>query len=50
MYQRAHKLFSIFCALRLKLIDLSGVKAIADEEKPWTITDIMDKMVDCCKE
>lgn len=50
MYQRAYKLFSIFWALRLKLIDLSGVKAIADEEKPWTITDIMSKMVDCCKE
>jgi hypothetical protein len=50
MYGRAHKLFSIFWALRLKLIDLSEVRGIAEEEKPWTLTDIMDKMVDCCKE
>ena len=50
MYERAHKLFSIFWALRLKLIDLSGVKALADEEKPWTLKDITNRLVDCCKE
>jgi len=32
------------------LIDTTELKKIASEEKPWTLTDIMNKLVDCCDE
>lgn len=50
MFARAHKTYSIFWALRLKLIDTSGFKTMAAGEKPWTFQDIVDKLVDCCDE
>ncbi|MDI6820720.1 MAG: hypothetical protein QMD65_00890 [Patescibacteria group bacterium] len=58
MFERAHKTYSMFWALRLKLIDISGFKKIAASEsiqdaqdkKPWTLQDIVDKLVDCCDE
>ena len=47
----ASKLFSIFWALRLKLIDLPDLKqAAADNKAPWSLEDIMNKLVDCCDE
>ena len=49
-FDYAHKIFSIFWALRLKLVDVSGLKAMAAEEKPWSLEKIMDKLVDCCDE
>lgn len=45
-----HKLSSLFWALRLKLIDAVGLKKVAASEKPWTLQDIVDKLVDCCDE
>jgi hypothetical protein len=45
-----HKLFSLFWALRLKLIDTRAFKEVAASEKPWTLQDIVDKLVDCCDE
>ncbi|MEK7574537.1 MAG: hypothetical protein AAB514_03350 [Patescibacteria group bacterium] len=50
MYDRAYKMYSIFWALRLKLIDTSGFKKIAANDQPWTFEDIVNKMVDCCDE
>lgn len=51
MYEKAHELFSIFWALRLKLLTLPEVaKSTGEEDGPMTLKDIMNKMVDCCKE
>lgn len=50
MYARGYKMYSTFWALRLKLIDTSGFKKIAAEDKPWTYQNIVEKLVDCCDE
>src|SRR3989344_3890567 len=50
IYGKANEIYSLFWALRLKLIDTTELKKIASEEKPWTLTDIMNKLVDCCDE
>ncbi|MCR4328267.1 MAG: hypothetical protein NUV53_01990 [Patescibacteria group bacterium] len=54
MFDRAYKTYSMFWALRLKLIDASRFKEITKEEsargKAWTFSDIVDKLVDCCDE
>lgn len=50
MFERAYKMYSVFWALRLKLIDVSGFKKVAASEKPWSFEDIVNKMVDCCDE
>ncbi|MBI2514839.1 hypothetical protein HYV91_01455 [Candidatus Wolfebacteria bacterium] len=50
MFDRAYKIYSLFWALRLKLIDTAGLKKTAAEEKPWTLEDIVNKLVDCCDE
>ena len=49
-FDRAYRVYSMFWALRLKLIDMSGLKAVAGEEKPWSIDDITSKLVNCCDE
>ncbi|OGZ33321.1 MAG: hypothetical protein A3I88_00165 [Candidatus Portnoybacteria bacterium RIFCSPLOWO2_12_FULL_39_9] len=50
MFDRAFRAYSMFWALRLKLIDIKEFKKIASEEKPWTLRDIVNKLVDCCDE
>lgn len=50
LFDQAYKLWSIFWGLRLNLINVSDLKQIAEEEKPWTLREIMDKLVDCCDE
>ena len=60
MFKKAYEIYSFFWALRLKLIDLSSVKKIEDNQlnihdksnsaKPMTKEDIISKLVDCCKE
>lgn len=50
MFERAYKLYSLFFALRLKLIDTKGIKEMAASEKPWTLQDIVNKLVNCCDE
>ena len=50
MFNRAYQMYSMFWALRFKLIDVSGFKKISSEEKPWTFKDIVNKLVDCCNE
>ncbi len=56
----AYKIYNLFWALRLKLIDLSSVKKIDDGKlnihddsktsRPWKVEDIMNKLVNCCDE
>lgn len=50
VFSRANQMFTLFWALRLKLVDVSELKQQADNEKPWTLKDIVDKLVDCCDE
>ncbi|MEK7178490.1 MAG: hypothetical protein AAB721_02440 [Patescibacteria group bacterium] len=50
IYSKAHEIYSLFWALRLKLIDTAGLKTMAAKEQPWTMKDILDKLVDCCDE
>lgn len=59
-FQKAYEVYSLFWALRLKLIDVSAVKQItngqinvhdtSDSDKPMTREDLISKLVDCCKE
>ncbi len=49
-FDYAYRIYSLFWALRLKLVDTKGLKKVAAEEKPWTIQDIVSKLVDCCDE
>ena len=50
MFMEGYKMFTMFFALRLKIIDVSSLKKIDDENKPMNMQDIMSKLVDCCKE
>ncbi|MDP3985854.1 MAG: hypothetical protein Q8P77_00245 [Candidatus Veblenbacteria bacterium] len=60
MFDRAYEVYSLFWALRLKLIDLSGVKKVGVQQLnihdagktaiPWSKEDIVSKLVDCCNE
>lgn len=50
MFERARKTYSLFWGLRLKLIDTAGFKQVAAADKPWTLQDIVNKLVDCCDE
>jgi len=49
-FDYAYKIYSLFWGLRLKLINISDFKEIANSEKPWTLQDIVNKLVDCCDE
>lgn len=50
VFNRGHKLWTIFWALRLKLINTAGLKKVTDKQGGWTMQDIMNKLVDCCDE
>ena len=60
LFDRAYEVYSLFWALRLKLVDLSGVKKVGVNQlnthragtmsAPWTKEDIVSKLVDCCNE
>ena len=60
MFDKAYHVYSMFWALRLKLIDLGNVKKIDDDKlnvhdndgmkKPWVVEDIVEKLVNCCDE
>lgn len=49
-FDSAYKVYSLFWAVRLRLIDLSNVHKKEEEAKPMTYEDIVGKLVDCCKE
>ena len=50
IFEKAYRMYSMFWALRLKLVDVTGFKKIAAKEKPWSFEDIVGKLVDCCDE
>jgi hypothetical protein len=64
MFYRAYKTYSIFWALRLKLISAqNGAEILSNskeekktgnndsgDSKQWTVEDITTKLADCCKE
>jgi len=50
MFDRAYKTYSLFWALRLKLVDVSGLKKDMKEKKAMTYEDIVSSLVDCCDE
>ena len=59
MFRKSYEIFSLFWALRLKLLTLEGVKSIPSEslsanlpdvKSPWVLSDIVTQLVDCCKE
>ena len=60
MFKKAYEIYSLFWALRLKLIDVAGIKKIkgnqlnvhdkSGSDKPMTKEELLSKLVDCCKE
>ena len=50
MFGRAYQLYSLFWAVRLKLVDADKFKSIAASENAWTSQDIVEKLVNCCDE
>ncbi len=48
MFERAYKVYSIFWALKLKLIDGSQIKNTAATSA--TLEDLVSKLADCCDE
>ena len=49
-FQYAYQIYTLFWAVRLKLVDVSGLKEKAATDQPWSLKDIVDKMVNCCDE
>lgn len=49
-FDYAYRIYSLFWALRLKLIDVKEFKKVAAAEQPWTARDIVERLVDCCDE
>ncbi|MDP3763312.1 MAG: hypothetical protein Q8Q92_01490 [bacterium] len=60
MFKKAYEVYSLFWALRLKLINVSDAKKIGDNQlnihdksdsnKPMTKEELISKLIDCCKE
>lgn len=61
IFSQAHKVYGLFWAIRLKLLDMKGLKKIGDDQlnvhdkdgkggKPWRAEDIVNKLVNCCNE
>jgi hypothetical protein len=51
MFAKAYEVYSLFWAVRLKLLDLSKVKEKPlPKESSWSETDLVTKLIDCCKE
>jgi hypothetical protein len=50
MFDDSYKLYSLFWALRLKLISTPDLKTDKNGDKPWSYEDLVNKLVDCCKE
>jgi len=48
MFKKSYELFNLFFAVRLKMVDVGDLKTESSE--PWTKEDILNKLVDCCKE
>ena len=46
----SYKMFNLFFALRLKIINIPEMSKMAESEKPMSLNDVMAKLVDCCNE
>lgn len=44
------KMFNLFFALRLKIINIPELGKLSQEQKPMNLNDVMAKLVDCCNE
>jgi len=49
-FDQAYKTYSLFWGVRLKLIDMPKKKPDTKKDKPMTYENIMNELVDCCKE
>lgn len=51
-FQKAYKIYSLFWAVRFKLINTTEVAKVEnkDEQEAWSYEDLVTKLVDCCKE
>lgn len=51
-FAQAYKIYSLFWAIRLKLIDVSKVKKtdLVSDISAWKVEDLVNKLVDCCQE
>ncbi len=50
-YDSAYEMYSIFFALRFKIMEVCDVKDMAKKgDEAWTLKDIVDKLVNCCDE
>ena len=49
-FDYAYKIYSMFWALRLKLVDTKALGTSSGEKKKWSVEDIVTKLVDCCNE
>ena len=46
-FSQAYQVYSLFWGIKFGLVDAKNVKKI---DKPWTMEDLVTKMVDCCRE
>jgi hypothetical protein len=49
-FKDAYAVYALFWGLRLKLIDVSDIKKIEEEKTPKTQEEVLNKLLDCCKE
>lgn len=49
-FDEAYKTYSLFWAVRLKIIDISNLKKKIADKEAVKLEDIVNKLVDCCKE
>lgn len=51
-FQKAYKIYSLFWAVRFKLINTTEVAKVEnkDKQEAWSYEDLVTKLVDCCKE
>ena len=49
MFERAYKIYSIFWALKLGLVNAKSVDENKSQDK-WQLEDLVSKLADCCKE
>jgi len=49
-YKDAYEIYALFWGLRLKLIDVAGIKKVEEEKIPKTKEEVLNKLLDCCKE
>ncbi len=46
-FTQAYKIYSLFWAVRLKLLNLKDIKKVS---KPVSVEDLVNQLVDCCQE